>query len=64
MLHGLGMIIMQNSMISLLADTVRGLIHDEVVGAGYFTLIADETKDISKSEQLSVVLRYVHMSKT
>ena len=55
---------MQNSIIALLADTVRDMIHDEVVGAGYFTLIADETKDVSKTEQLSVVLRYVHNSKT
>lgn len=54
----------QNSLISLLADTIRSLITDEVHAARYFTLIADETKDVSKVEQLSVVLRYVYKSKT
>ena len=55
---------MQNTLIQLLADVVRKMIHDEISGAQYFTLIADETKDISKSEQLSVVLRYIHDCKT
>ena len=55
---------MQNTLIQLLADAVRKMIHDEISGAQYFTLIADETKDISKSEQLSVVLRYIHDCKT
>lgn len=40
------------------------MIHDEITTAGHFTLIADETKDIGKTEQLAVVLRYVHLSKT
>ena len=55
---------MQNTFIELLADAVRKMIHDEISGARYFTLIADETKDISKSEQLSIVLRYIHNCKT
>ena len=37
---------------------------NEVHTACYYTLIADETKDISKSEQLSVVLRYVYKCRT
>lgn len=28
--------------------------------AGYFSLIVDESKDISKKEQISVVVRYLH----
>ena len=55
---------MQNSLIALLADAVRKMMHTEISGAQYFTLIADETKYISKSEQLSVVLRYIHNCKT
>ena len=51
-------------MISLLADTVQKLITNEVHTARYFTLIADETKDVSKLEQLSVVLRYVYKCRT
>ena len=50
----------QNAFITLLADAVRKMMHDEISGARYFTLIADESKDISKSEQLSVVLQYIH----
>ena len=55
---------MQNSLIALLADAVRKMMHTKISGARYFTLIADETKNISKSEQLSVVLRYIHNCKT
>ena len=40
------------------------VIKAEVHTARYFTLIADETKDISKSKQLSVVLRYVYNCRT
>ena len=36
-----------------------GKITAEVKNSRYFTIIADETKDISKSEQLSIILRYV-----
>ena len=32
----------------------------EVQEAGYYTLIVDETKGVSKKEQMSLVLRYVH----
>ena len=54
----------QNSIISLLADSVKAMIMNEVHSAQYYTLIADETKDVSKTEQLSLVLRYVYNCKT
>lgn len=54
----------QNSLICLLASSVQEMIKHEVRSAQYFTLIADETKDVSKTEQLSVVLRYVYQCKT
>ena len=38
----------QNSIISLLADSVRAMIMNEVHSAQYYTLIADQTKDVSK----------------
>ena len=38
---------------------IRGSINDEVQQAGYFSLMADETKDLSKQEQLAIVLRYL-----
>ena len=40
-----------------------GLIQDKVCkaiqGARYYSLLGDETKDVSKVEQLAIVLRYV-----
>ena len=38
---------------------VRGTICDEVRQSGYFSLMADETKDMNKQEQLAIVMRYV-----
>ena len=43
-----------------MANFVSDKITAEVKTAKYFTLIVDETKDISKSEQMSLVLRYTH----
>ena len=50
----------QNSLVSLLANRVRTMIKKEVQSAHFYTIMADETKDISKSEQLSLVLRYLY----
>ena len=49
----------QNSMLSILAQSVLEYIIDEVRVAQYYTIIVDETKDISKKEQLTLILRYV-----
>ena len=54
----------QNSIISLLAESLRLKIREKLRTARYFTIIADETKDISKSKQLSFVLRYVFNGNT
>ena len=35
----------------------------EVLDAGMFSVLADETKDGSKSEQMAIVLRYVDVKK-
>ena len=38
---------------------IRESIFDEVWQAGYFSLMTNETKDISKQLQLAIVLRVV-----
>ena len=48
----------QNELISICADLVVQEIVAEVKKAKYFSIIADETADISQQEQLAVVLRY------
>ena len=50
----------KNELMQVMAEAVLSSITAEVKEAGYFTIIADETKDISKREQLSIVLRYVY----
>lgn len=48
----------QNSILHIFADLTLAAINNEVKEAKYFALIADESKDIFKTEQLSVVVRY------
>lgn len=47
-----------NDFIFIMASEVKSAIFEEVVQAKFFTVIADECKDISKSEQISLYLRY------
>ncbi|XP_011407653.1 PREDICTED: zinc finger MYM-type protein 1-like [Amphimedon queenslandica] len=49
----------QNNILSILAESVLNCIKEDHRAAKYFTLIVDETKDISKKEQLTLILRYV-----
>ena len=49
----------QNSLLNILGNMVRRTICSDVRDAGVFSLLADETKDCSKQEQLAIVLRYV-----
>ena len=48
----------QNSLLHIMGDMVRKMICDSVQQAGFFTLMADESKDCSKIEQFSIVFRY------
>ena len=50
----------QNELIDIMASIVREQISNEVKEAEHFTLMVDETKDVSKQEQISIVLRYLH----
>ena len=42
-----------------MASMVRQQICTHVQHAGYYSILADETKDMIKQEQLSIVLRYI-----
>ncbi|KAF0747851.1 zinc finger MYM-type protein 1-like, partial [Aphis craccivora] len=48
----------QNEMISIFNQIILEKISFELQSCNYFALIVDETKDKSKTEQLSVVVRY------
>ncbi|XP_026034437.1 zinc finger MYM-type protein 1-like [Astatotilapia calliptera] len=50
----------QNEVIECLSEMVREDIIREVKESEYFSVIADETKDLKKTEQLSLVLRYYY----
>lgn len=50
----------QNEFNLLLADAVINKIIAQVKEACHFSLLVDETSDISKQEQVSFILRYVN----
>ncbi|XP_068210545.1 zinc finger MYM-type protein 1-like [Palaemon carinicauda] len=52
----------QNKVLEILADIIRKEIIEEGKGSGEFSSIVDETKEVSKTEQISFVLRYYHDS--
>ena len=49
----------QNELISLLVRNVRSTITSEIRDAPYFAIMLDTTQDISKVDQLSIVIRYL-----
>ena len=53
----------QNSLINIMASQVQEIICNNIRAAGFYSLLADETKDVSKREQLTIVLRYVDPEK-
>ena len=46
----------QNLLLNIMANMVQNTICSAVQSAGPFSVLADESKDISKTEQLTVVL--------
>ena len=44
---------------NIMASQVQEIICNNIRAAGFYSLLADETKDVSKHEQLTIVLRYV-----
>ncbi len=49
----------QNDLLNVMGNIVRKKIASAVQNATYFSILADETKDLSKQEKLAIVLRYV-----
>ncbi|KAL4126127.1 hypothetical protein QTP88_010356 [Uroleucon formosanum] len=49
----------QNELIELLALNVKKIICDEIRNAQCFTIIMDSTQDITKVDQVSLIIRYV-----
>ena len=49
----------QNDMLDVMAEAIRIKITTNVKKAGIYFILADETRDCSKKEQLSIVVRYV-----
>lgn len=49
-----------NSLFELMAGMIRKEVSDEVKQAEHFAMMVDETKDVAKKEQISVVVRYLH----
>ena len=47
-----------NEYISLFGDSIRNDVADKVNNAGFFSIMADETKDYGRKEQLSIFVRY------
>ena len=50
----------ETEVLQVLADMVREQIVEEVKTRGQFALIVNETKDVSKTEQISFALRYFY----
>lgn len=48
----------QNEMIKVFGEKIKKIIVEEVKEAGYFSILVDETKDLSKKEQLAILVRY------
>lgn len=52
----------QNDMISILACSVMKTLLFRITSAPYYSLILDTTQDISKRDQLSIVIRYTTLT--
>ncbi|PIK51771.1 putative zinc finger MYM-type protein 1-like [Apostichopus japonicus] len=50
----------QNDMLKTLAQMVREQILKEIHASKQFSILVDETKDVRKTEQLALVVRYYH----
>lgn len=53
----------QNDLIKALAISVKRVIREEIQESKIFSILLDETTDVSHTEQVSFVVRYVHNMK-
>ena len=51
----------QNALLTIMASLVKDQICNAIKQAGFYSILADESKDCSKTEQLAIVLRYVEI---
>ena len=51
----------QNELLEVMGGLVRDKVCKAVQDARYYSLLGDETKDVSKVEQLAIILRYVNV---
>ena len=49
----------QNTLLHIMGEMVRKKVCTEVKDAVFYSILADETKDCSKTEQMAIVVRYV-----
>lgn len=49
----------QNEVIDILASEIRSILCTEVRSSIFFSIIADSTQDITKLNQLSLIIRYI-----
>lgn len=52
----------QNQLILAIATNIRNTIKNEILNAKFFSLSLDTTFDVSRKEQLSLVIRYINKS--
>ena len=50
----------QNEIINVMAEMIRKQLRDEIKDAEHFAILVDESRDISKKEQISVIVRYLN----
>ena len=51
----------QNELIHLMAEEVKDVIKGEIQCSKYFGMLFDTTPDLAKREEMSQVIRYVHI---
>ena len=54
----------QNTLLHVMGEMVTGKVCSGILDAGVFSVLAAETKDRSKSEQMAIVLRYADVKAT
>ena len=52
----------QNAILDIMKEMVLEQIKEELHGAKFFTVLADESKDVSKKEQVVIAVRYCHQN--
>ncbi|XP_071034137.1 52 kDa repressor of the inhibitor of the protein kinase-like [Parasteatoda tepidariorum] len=50
----------QNALLDIMAEQITVEISEEVKTAKFFSILADESKDLAKIEQLSIAIRYLY----